>query len=105
MTLDLVKLRRLTEACLVVNTWTVQPDGTKTLDLDAAHDAGIRFSQTAPPEVVLALLDRLESAEWRLDLLRARIHAYAGREELLAILSTSEALYPTLMTQVGKDKP
>jgi hypothetical protein len=101
MTLDLVKLRRLSEACLVANTWKVLPDGSKTPDLDASR----RFLQTASPEVALELLDRLESAEWRLDLLRARIHAYAGREELLAILSTSEALYPTLMTQVGKEKP
>jgi hypothetical protein len=97
---DFAKLRRLAEDYQRLE----RRPGIPLLEGDE-HDAWWRLIQALSPADVLALLDRLENAEWRLDLLRARIHAYAGREELLAILSTSEAIYPTLMTQVSKDKP
>lgn len=85
MTLDLAQLRRLAEESRTANAWKLDPkSGNKTLDIDAAHDSGLRFSKAATEDVVLELLDRLERAEQK--------------------LAERDAVYPTLMTQVGKEQ-
>ena len=79
MTLDLAHLRTLAEESRDANA-----DGTRTLDIDLVHDRAMHFYQAASPTVVLELLDRLERAEKK--------------------LAERDTVYPTLMTQVGKEK-
>jgi hypothetical protein len=98
MTVDLAQLRRLAEECQ-----RMLPNGTASVVSDEEHAAFYRWVTASSPVVVLELLDRLERAQRKLDLFGERLRAYAGREELLAILSTGEPVYPGLMSKVGKE--
>lgn len=82
MTLDLAQLRRLAEESRAASTQLRNYPDVPTFD--AVHEAEVRLYAALPPEVVLAVLDRLERAERK--------------------LAERDAVYPTLMTQVGKEK-
>lgn len=82
MTLDLAHLRTVAEDCR--NATRRLRQTSDAFDVDDAHDASEELARELTPSVVLELLDRLERAEKK--------------------LAERDAVYPTLMTQVGKEK-
>ncbi len=79
MTLDLAHLRRLAE-----QTRCALSEGTASVVSDEQHALFYRWAAAATPGVMLELLDRLERAEQK--------------------LAERESVYPSMMTQVGKEQ-
>ena len=84
MSVDLAELRRLAEAAAKHPPLPAADQPLDAKAYDAWFDAWRGFRNTVTPVVFLELLDRLERAEKK--------------------LAERDTVYPTLMTQVGKEQ-
>jgi len=128
MTLDLAELRKLAaklnqELSESQQTWSASGHFVDTDEREAGELLEVLEPQVyrrmlasyfalLTPSTMLALFARLERADQKLSAIRAHVvdapHYVSAdqlRQHLLEMLDADATVYPTLMTQVGKEKP